>query len=157
MLTVNSGGVLHEVEELHTNSGGTFREIDELYANDAGVLREVFTAWKEPDMVVWDESTAANSYSTEKAHGVETTGRFTIKTKTAVKLSGTWSLRDVSFVGSGSVALAEYSATLNSDDNFSYEGTLPPGDYTITINGGGGKEQSTCGYYVTCSITFSRP
>ena len=47
-ITINDGGVLHELSGVTVNVGGTLREFDTIHANEGGVLREIFTAWAPP-------------------------------------------------------------------------------------------------------------
>ncbi len=67
-ITVNEGGVIHELETITVNVGGTLHELDTIHANNGGVLHEIYSGWKPP-LLTWsvdttkDKVTKINSVS----------------------------------------------------------------------------------------------
>ena len=52
-ITVNEGGVLHELTEITSNNGGALYGIDTVHANEGGVLHEIYSAWEFPVLSEW--------------------------------------------------------------------------------------------------------
>lgn len=168
-ITVNEGGVKYELGTVYANEGGVKYELDTIHANEGGTKYEIHSAYKDPNPVVWDSTTSSNTYSCSKGYSVETIGAFTLSSKTKVTIKVTFDLSDSSYSGSGSYSLKDSagtidevtSSTANSGINYSYEDVLDKGEYTILVKGGGGKGSSSgvsyCGYYMTCTVTFSKP
>ena len=159
-ITVNDGGVLHELEKITVNEGGVLHELSTVHANEGGVLYEIHGGWKDPGLVLWDGTTSTDSYTANKGHSVPTTGTFTLSSETHVSISGTWRLSGGG--GSGEFVLycdsqPIYNKGLASGDSFSYSGVLGKGSYEIFINGGGGNQSGVYGYKTTCNVTFSKP
>ena len=42
-ITVNEGGVLHELTGVTSNEGGTLYDLDTIHANEGGVLHEIYS------------------------------------------------------------------------------------------------------------------
>lgn len=63
-LTVNNGGVLHEITTLTANNAGVLRELTLLHANDSGVLRPIFgKKWEPPETLTWSPAGAISDYT----------------------------------------------------------------------------------------------
>ncbi len=59
-ITVNEGGVLHELETVTSNEGGVLYELDTVHANEGGVLYEIFSANTLPTELKWSVRTSGS-------------------------------------------------------------------------------------------------
>lgn len=58
-ITVNEGGVLHELTEITANEGGTLYNFDTVHENDSGVLLEIHSSL--PQSLTWTVDTSKDS------------------------------------------------------------------------------------------------
>lgn len=70
-ITVNEGGVLHELTEITSNEGGTLYNLDTVHVNEGGTLHEIFSAWTPPDSkdIKWTGSSGYSSGYTVNDNG----------------------------------------------------------------------------------------
>ncbi len=70
-ITVNEGGVLHELTGVTSNEGGTLYDLDTIHANEGGTLQEIFSAWIPPDSkdIKWSGTSGYSSNYTVNDNG----------------------------------------------------------------------------------------
>ncbi len=70
-ITVNEGGVLHELTGVTSNEGGTLYDLDTIHANEGGTLQEIFSAWIPPDSkdIKWSGTSGYSSNYTVNENG----------------------------------------------------------------------------------------
>lgn len=173
-ITINDGGVLHELETVTTNVGGVLHELDTVHANVGGVLHEIHSAASFPDTLTWkygntDKDTPVvsnNGYTVQNNnssvdHQNVTSSTFEIKG--TVTITVTLSLQGSISTGSSGVTVTDKisgQAVLvignHTSGSTTKSAVLTSGTYGINGGGGYGGPSGNYSALYTISVSFSK-
>ncbi len=183
-ITVNEGGVLHELEKITVNEGGVLHELGTVHANEGGVLYEIYGAL--PKSLVWNaEKQYASAYPQARINSTSQNGLtvnvtvlkggFNIANQSgvysdAVKIkAGTKIHIDVSGLSGNGAHTRQITIGICASGSSLAESKEISGDYTVMADGeyqffiigmsstysGSASGMTTTNYAVTGTISFS--
>lgn len=160
-ITINNGGVLHELTDVAVNVGGTLHALDAVHANVAGVLWEIFSGCF-PSTLNWSNGAVGLSVNASGGNGKPVYAEFGVSKVTKVTVScknngGTYSTGQYAILDSSDKEIVSKSWTQYTE---SISAVLPAGTYRIRVNGGGMSgtypNLTPSGYDVTLNVSFSK-
>lgn len=173
-ITINDGGVLHELETVTTNIGGVLHELDTVHANEGGVLHEIHSAASFPSSLTWEYTGGTTGYTptvsnngftvkntrSDVAYNNVKSSIFEIKGKVKITLTMTMENRYTN--GSGGVGIYPESGgnagyiSLYSTGSKTETYELTAGRYHISGGGGSGNQSGSAANNYTISVSFSK-
>lgn len=173
-ITINDGGVLHELETVTTNVGGVLHELDTVHTNEGGVLHEIHSAASFPDTLTWKYTntnqfspnvsnnglTVSNTRSVVACNHV-TSSAFVIKG--TIKITVNYSFENRYSNGSGGFGIVNedtgesvggFDLTTTGSKTETY--TLTNGRYHIAGGGSSGNQSGSGANNYTISVSFSK-